>query len=114
MRTALLVDGIWVLLAGIALLIPPIGAAVFAHPLKDPAVFSGWGAALIVIGVIALLAAQDIDRCGRLGLIFVGGLLLTAVDMIHFLAHGRLYGAYGAPAHHHQRRARYLDMDGQA
>jgi len=78
--------------AGIALLIPPIGAAVFAYPLKDPAIFSGWGAALIVLGVIALLAARDIDRYGRLAWVFVGGLLLTAVDMIYFW----LTGAYTA------------------
>ncbi|MDR7470889.1 MAG: hypothetical protein QN152_04635 [Armatimonadota bacterium] len=92
MRTALLVNGVWVVLAGIALFFPSIGAALFAYPTKDPAVTSGWGSALIVIGTLALLASQDVERYGRLAWVFVGGLVLAAVDLLYFW----LTGAYTA------------------
>lgn len=84
MRTALLVDGVWVLLAGIALLFPPVAAVVFAYPIKDVAATSGWGAALIVIGVVAIVMAGDVDRYGRMVWVVIAGLLLTVVDMLYF------------------------------
>ncbi|MDR7414985.1 MAG: hypothetical protein QN193_10850 [Armatimonadota bacterium] len=92
MRTALLVNGVWTALAGIVLFFPSIGAAVFAYPIKDPAVTSGWGSSLIVIGTLAFLASQDTERYGRLAWVFAGGLLLTTVDLLYFW----LTGAYTA------------------
>ncbi len=88
MRTALLVDGVWVVLAGVALLFPSVGAAVFGYAVKDPAIFSGWGSSLVILGVIALVAAGDVERYGRLAWVFVGGLVLTVVDMAYFWAVG--------------------------
>lgn len=83
---------VWTLLAGIALLFPSVAAVVFAYPVKDMAVASGWGSALIVLAVFAWTIAGDIDRFGRMAWIFVGGLLLSAVDMLYFW----LTGAYTA------------------
>lgn len=89
MRTALLVNGVWVVLAGLALLFPPVGAAVFGYAVKDPAIFSGWGSALVILGAIVLMASADVERYGRLVWVFIGGLVLTAVDLAYFWAIGQ-------------------------
>ena len=92
MGTALRAGGIYVLLVGILLLFPAWGAAVFGRPVMDAATESGWGAALISIGLILIVAATDVTKYGGLAWVFVVGFLLSAVDLIYFW----ITGAYTA------------------
>ena len=87
LRTALLVTGIYTIIAGILLFFPSWGAAVFARPVRDAAITSGWGTGLITIGLLAL-AATDVEKHGSLAWVFFAGLLLGAVDLIYFWTTG--------------------------
>lgn len=92
MGTALRVGGIYVLLVGILLLFPAWGAAVFGRPVMDAAVTSGWGAALIGIGLITIVAASDVTKYGGLAGVFVASFLISTLDLIYFW----ITGAYTA------------------
>lgn len=86
------VSGVYAIVVGILLLFPSLAAAVFAYPVKDGAVTSGWGSALIIVGLLPYYAASDVAKYGGLARIFAVGLLLTAVDLLYFW----LTGAYNA------------------
>ncbi len=87
LRTALLVTGIYTIIVGILLFFPSWAASVFARPVRDAAVTSGWGTGLITIGLLAL-AATDVEKHGSLAWAFIVGLLLAAVDLIYFWTTG--------------------------
>ncbi len=84
LRPALLVAGIYALVVGIIQLFPSLAGAVFARRVLDPAVQSGWGSSLIAIGILAVAAAADVGRYGRLAGFFVLGLLITSFDLLYF------------------------------
>ncbi len=84
LRTPLLVSGVYAIVVGILLLIPPWAAAVFEYPTKDPAADSGWGASVIGIGLILIAAAGDAAKYGGLVWAFAVGLLLTVLDLVYF------------------------------
>lgn len=88
LRTALLVDGIYAIVVGIALLFPAWASAIFAYPTKDPAVTSGWGGSIIGIGLIALAASSDAAKYSGIAWTLVVGLLLTAIDLLYFWTTG--------------------------
>ena len=87
LRTALLVNGIYTIIVGILLFFPSWAASVFARPVRDAAVTSGWGTGLITIGLLAL-AATDVEKHGSLAWVFVVGLLIGTVDLIYFWTAG--------------------------
>lgn len=84
MATALRVGGIYGFLAGIVLLIPSWAAAVFDRPIADAAVTSGWGAALIALGLIQYAAAATAAAGAAVAMPLIVGYLLTAVDLIYY------------------------------
>lgn len=92
LRTPLLVQGVYAVVVGVLLLFPGLASAVFAYPIKDAAVSSGWGSALITIGLLAYVAASDVAKYGGLAWVFVLGLLLSALDLIYYW----YAGAYAA------------------
>jgi len=92
LRPALQVTGVYTLLVGLLLLIPSLGSAVFAYTVKDVAAASGWGSALLSLGIVILAVAADVDRHGRLAWTVVAGLLISAFDLLYFF----ITGAYSA------------------
>lgn len=88
MRTALRVYAAYVLVVGILLLFPAWASAVFARPIMDAAVTSGWGSSLIVLALLAYVASTDVAKYGGLAWVFVAGLLLSAADLVYFWATG--------------------------
>ncbi len=88
LRLPLLVNGIYGIIVGLLLFFPSLGAAVFARQVKDAAVVSGWGVDIITIGLLAVVAASDVEKYGGLAWVFVFGLLLSAVDLIYFWVGG--------------------------
>lgn len=84
MATALRVGGIYLLLIGILLLIPTWGAAVFGRAMADPAVTSGWGVALLALGLIQYAAASNAAAGAVIAIPMVVGYLLTTVDLIYY------------------------------
>jgi hypothetical protein len=92
MRMALQVNAAYAMVAGVLLLFPAWGSAVFARPIMDAAVVSGWGADVITIGLLAYVASTNIAKYGGLAWVFVVGLLLSTVDLAYFWA----TGAYAA------------------
>ncbi len=88
LRSALLVDGIYAIIVGLALFFPSLAAGIFARPVKDAAVTSGWGTGIITIGLLAIAAASDVSKYGGLAWAFVVGLLLAAIDLIYFWVTG--------------------------
>ncbi len=88
MRNALLVNGVYAIVVGILLLFPSLGASVFARPLQDAPVVSGWGTSLIGVGIIALAAASNVSKYGGLAWAFAVGLALSAINLIYFWATG--------------------------
>lgn len=88
MATALRVGGIYLLLVGILLLIPPWGAAVFGRPMADPAITSGWGAALFALGLISYAAAANASAGATIAVPLVAGYLLSDADIIYYWATG--------------------------
>ena len=84
LRPALLVQGVYACIVGLLLLFPSLGSRVFAYPLKDPAVVSGWGSSLLGVGILALVAASDVQRYGGMAWAFVVGLLISAFDLLYF------------------------------
>ncbi len=92
LRTALQVNGVYTVIVGLLLFFPPLAASVFAYPVKDAAVTSGWGVGLITLGIVILATASDVERYGGLAWVFIVGLLLSAIDLISFWT----TGAYNA------------------
>lgn len=88
MRTALQVNAAYAVVVGVLLLVPNWASIVFARPITDVAVTSGWGTSLIVIGLLAYVASTDLMKHGSLAGVFVLGLLLTALDLAYFWAKG--------------------------
>ena len=84
LRPALLAQGVYACIVGLLLLFPSLGSRVFAYPLKDPAVVSGWGSSLLGVGILALVAASDVQRYGGMAWAFVVGLLISAFDLLYF------------------------------
>lgn len=84
LRLPFLVNGIYGVIVGLLLFFPSLGAAVFARQVKDAAVVSGWGVDIITIGLLAVVAASDVEKYGDLAWVFVFGLLLSAVDLVYF------------------------------
>lgn len=92
LRTPLLVDGVYVLVVGVLLLFPSLASSVFAYPLKDAAITSGWGTALIALGLLAIVAASDVAKYGGLAWVIAAGLVLSALDLAYYW----YTGAYAA------------------
>lgn len=92
LRTPLLLNGIYGIITGLLLFFPSLGAAVFAYQVKDAAVVSGWGVDVMTIGLLALVAASDVEKYGGLAWVFAFGLLLGAVDLVFYW----VGGAYAA------------------
>ncbi len=88
LRSALLADGIYAIIVGLTLFFPSLAAMIFAYPVKDAAVTSGWGTGIITIGILAIAAASDISKYGGLAWAFIVGLLLAALDLIYFWVTG--------------------------
>jgi hypothetical protein len=79
MRMALQVSAAYTVVVGVLLLFPAWSSVVFARPVIDAAPASGWGAALITIGLLAYVASTDVMKYGGLAWVFIVGLLLSAV-----------------------------------
>ncbi len=92
LRAALQVNGVYTLIVGLLLFFPSLASSVFAYPVKDAAVTSGWGVGLITLGIVILSAAADVERYGGLAWAFTVGLLLSAIDLVLFWT----TGAYSA------------------
>lgn len=88
LRTPLLVDAIYTVLVGLLLLFPSLAASVFAYAIKDAAVTSGWGTGIITLGVLAWVAASDVQKYAGMVWAFVLGLVLAAIDLAYFWATG--------------------------
>ncbi len=88
LRSALLVNGIYTVIVGLLLFFPSWAASVFAYPVKDAAVTSGWGTGLITVGLLAFAATSEVEKHGGLAWAFMAGLLLSAVDLIYFWTTG--------------------------
>lgn len=88
MRTALQVNAAYAVIVGVLLLVPNWASIVFARPITDVAVTSGWGTSVIVLGLLAYVASTDLMKHGSLAGVFVLGLLLTALDLAYFWAKG--------------------------
>ena len=84
LRTPLLVNGIYGIIAGLLLFFPSLGAAVFAYQVKDVATVSGWGVSVVTIGLLAAAAASDVEKYGGLAWLFAFGLLFNATDLSYF------------------------------
>ncbi len=88
LRPALLADGVYTVIVGVLLLFPSWASAMFAYPIKDAAVTSGWGTSIIALGLITLVAASDAEKYSGLVWALVAGLLLTTLDLGYFWATG--------------------------
>jgi hypothetical protein len=88
MRTALQVNAAYAVVVGVLLLVPNWASIVFARPITDVAVTSGWGTSVIVLGLLSYVASTDLMKHGSLAGVFVLGLLLTALDLAYFWAQG--------------------------
>lgn len=88
LRTPLLVNGIYSIVAGLLLFFPSLAVAVFAYQVKDAAAVSGWGVDVITIGLLAMVASSDVKKYGGLAWVFVFGLLLGAADLIFYWVGG--------------------------
>ena len=84
LRTPFLIQGVYAIIVGVFLLFPALASAIFAYPMKDAAVSSGWGASLTSIGLVALVAASDPAKYADLAWVFSVALLLGAVDLGYF------------------------------
>jgi hypothetical protein len=92
LRMPFLVQGVYAVIVGVILFFPALATAVFAYPMKDAALSSGWGAALVSLGLVALVAASDAAKYAGLAWAFCVTLLLSAVDIGYFW----YAGAFGA------------------
>lgn len=84
MATALRVGGVYLLVVGILLLIPAWGAAVFGRQMADPAVASGWGVALLALGLIQYGAASNAAAAAVIAMPMIFGYLVTTLDVIYY------------------------------
>lgn len=92
LRTPLLIQAIYTFAVGILLVFPSLASAVFAYPIKDAATASGWGVALVIIGLLSWVASSDPAKYGGLAGVFAGGLLLGVLNLAYYWYTGD-YGA---------------------
>lgn len=84
LRPALWVAGIYGIAAGVIQLIPSLSVAVFARPVTDVAVTSGWGSTLIALGLLVVAMASDVGKYGGLAAMLAVGLLAITLDLVYF------------------------------
>lgn len=84
LRTPFLIQGVYALVVGVLLLFPALASSVFAYPVKDAAMTSGWGAQLISVGLIVLVAASNVTKYAGLAGVFVATLLIVTLDLAYF------------------------------
>jgi hypothetical protein len=84
----LLVAAIYAIVVGFLLIFPSLGSEVLDRRVTDAAVWSAWGASLIVIGLLAVAVASNVEKYGGLAWAFAMGLLIATFDLLYFFLRG--------------------------
>jgi hypothetical protein len=87
-RLAFQVSGLWLGLAGMSLLFPPLASQVFSMQIVNVGLSSEMGGIMLAISFIAFICATDTKRYGSLWLPFAFGLGINALINVYYLLNG--------------------------
>lgn len=83
LRLPVQLDAVYCILLGLAMLSPSLGASIFGHEAKDPALLLTLSGLFIGFGVVVWAIAGDIEKHGGLATALVFALVITGVFLAY-------------------------------